>query len=192
MIDVNQDQFKDILKQNGVMLKALCEVTGFTSGYLSSAFNHTKDRYGEPTMFSDAGIDRLNRALPALAQRIVSLTPEFDKEHAEENRLGNVYDPKCIEQFKTLGKTVSLVYICDKVLGWSQSKRVNVLTAKQKAYGNISEDDVLKVKLALQAIVGQLTSLHIIYNVKPERPAPVSASGWPVPPRKRMRKRKDK
>lgn len=189
-IEINQDQLRDILKENGIKLTALCEATGFSSGFLSSAFNHTTDRYGEPTAFSDAGIDRLNQALPQLAQRILALAPVFGSEGNLKVRRDKIYDPACVEQFKNLGKVVSLVYICEQVLGWKESKRVNTLTAKQKAYGNITEGDVLKVQLALQGIVGVLNSLHIIYNVKKEKPAPVSESGWPVPPRKRMRNRK--
>ena len=189
-IEVNQDELSDILNKNGIKLTALCEITGFSSGFLSSAFNHTTDRYGEPTMFSDAGIDRLNQALPQLAQRILALAPVFGSEETYTNRWNNTYDPACVDQFKNLGKVVSLVYICEQVLGWSKSKRVNVLTSNQKAHGNITKDDVLKVQLALQGIAGVLTSLHIKYNVKKDKRAPVSESGWPVSPRKRMRKRK--
>lgn len=160
---ITQDELRELL--NGYHFKRvrLAELTGLSEATLNVCFEHKPGNTGKPRTFSIEAIERINDALPRLAEGIRDrlLTFRGDKEHP--NIRGFVYDPSLVEPIKKIGDYFNLTAMLLEVLKWESKKKDAILISKSsKVYGNITEKHVSAINKHLLNIYGNLSVLELV------------------------------
>ena len=163
-IQVSQDTLRNYLKEHNITFSILAERMGVSVGIVSGCFNHKPNRLGKPLKFSAVNLERLNAALPQIADELKGCILTFGSDQTYSNPRGVDYDPALIEHIKRgISKYFKLNTFCERVLGWKVGKKESVLCQPaSKAYGHITKEDVDRLNAELLSVAGVLSSYEVV------------------------------
>lgn len=162
-VQISQDALYQYLTDHGIKMVRLAELTGLSEASINVCFKHSKGSNGLPRVFTQKAVDKINEALPSLAQSIRKSILIFGSEQTFTNQRGVTYDPALVEPMKKIGDLMNLTAMVNRVLGWNKDKKENTLVSpSSKNYGNISKDDADRVNAELLAIAGVLSSYELV------------------------------
>lgn len=160
---MTQDQLYKYLNDHDVKVIRLAELMGKTPGVIISNFRHHNNAHGHPRRFSVENIRHLNDALRVIASELRGCVLTFGTDQKYTNKHGRTYDPGLIEPLKRVGELLSLTSLLNRLFGWSEGKKMNILCAPScKAYGNISESDVMTINAEVLAVAGVLENVEVV------------------------------
>ena len=160
---MSQDQLYKYLTDHDVKVIRLAELMGKTPAVIISNFRHHKNAHGYPRRFSVENIRQLNEALQAIARELRGCVLTFGTDQMYTNKHGRTYDPGLIEPLNRLGELLNLTALVNRLLGWNKGKKTSILTDKiSKAYGNISEADVMTINAEVLAVAGVLEGVEVV------------------------------
>lgn len=161
-VQVSQDYLYEYLTGHDVKLVRIAELMGQTQGNVSAYFLHLSDNDGRPRRFGPAHIEKLNEALPVIASELRGCVMEFGSEHVRTNKWGKTYDPALIEPMKRVGNWLNLTTLTVRLLGWTKSRKQNTLVdSHSKVYGNISQEDVMRINAELLQVSSTLAGMEV-------------------------------
>lgn len=165
-IKVTQDTLYEYILAHNIKLSRLAELMGLKKPeVVMSCFKHHKDRHGRPRKFNADHIAAINQALPVIAGELQARLLTFGSAQAYTNKWGNTYDPALIDQLNDLGKYLNITALVMRLLGWTKGKKSAVFCQpSSKAYGTISEADMIAINNEILSIIGVLTSYEVIIN----------------------------
>lgn len=159
----SQDELYSYLTAHDVKLVRVAELMGKTLAVVSSCFLHHKNVHGYERRFSVENVQKLNEALPVIASELRQCVMTFGTDRMYKNRLGKEYDPGMVEPMKRVGRYMNLAPLTERLLGWNERKKVNVLTSEKcKAYGNIMRSEVAAVNAELLSVAGVLDGMEVV------------------------------
>jgi len=162
---VTQDFLLEYLTQHNVNLKRLNELMGVSNGLLMGCFHHDLNRHGNPMKFSAANIEKMNEALPLLADQMRSGVVTFGSSETYTSRRGETYDPATVPQLRALQRWFKLGPFFQRVVGWTQSRTSSALNSRTaKAYGTITADQVARINAEVLAVAGMLGGIQVEYS----------------------------
>ncbi|MDE6647889.1 MAG: hypothetical protein K2K03_08730 [Prevotella sp.] len=160
---ISQDALYKYLTEHGVKVIRIAELMGKTPQMVISCFRHHNNWRGNPRRFSVENIRQLNDALQVIAGELRGCLITFGTDQAYTNKHGCTYDPGLIEPINRLGELLNITSLLGRLLGWSKSKKQYVFCIpSSKAYGNISESDVMTINAEVLAIAGVLEGLEVV------------------------------
>jgi hypothetical protein len=160
---VSQDFLLNIIDERGVNVTTLAELMGMSATMVNGCFRHNKDAKGNPRNFPEKTLPKLNAALVAMADEMNKIQIPFGSSQTYTNQRGATYDPALVEPLKKIGEWMNLTALVERVLGWNQRKKENVLvTRSSKAYGTVSQADATAINNELLAVVGVLGSYEVV------------------------------
>lgn len=166
-IQVTQDTLYEYLLAHDVKISRLAELIGVVPEVVLSCFKHHCDWHGRPRKFNDGHIKSINEALPHIADELRSRLLQFGSERTYTNKWGSTYDPALVESLKSLGHYLNLAGFLTRVLGWSSSKRIAVMSRPNgKMYGYISQKDATAINTEILSIAGVLANYEVLSNQK--------------------------
>ena len=159
---VTQDILFEFLTGHSINMSRLSELMGVSNGIVMGCFHHDLNRLGKPLSFSVANVERLNAALPVLAEQIRGCMVQFGSEQMYTTRLGRTYDPGTLPAIKSLSKYFSFNSFAQRVLGWKKGKREAVLCKPSSAgYGRVGTDDVKRINAELLLVSSTLAGMEV-------------------------------
>ena len=171
---MNQDQLYQYLLTHNLTVKRLGELIGQSDVQMSNAFKHNIVN-GKPHRFPDFVVDRINEALPRMADEITDRLMRFHPENNISKMPGRCYDPSCLDQLRRVGKYFNVKGLTARILGWSRSKENAIFCSSHSNYGHVTEADVTAINTELLAVAGVLRNIEIIHS-SGETPVPVQPS----------------
>ena len=160
---MTQDAIYKYLTEHDVKVIRIAELMGKTPPVIISCFKHHKNVHGYPRCFSVENIRQLNEVLGVIARELRGCVMTFGTDRMRTNKHGRTYDPGLIEPMKRLGELMNLMGLTKRLLGWSKIKKENVISdATSKAYGNISEADVMAINAEVLAVAGVLEGVEVV------------------------------
>lgn len=162
-VEVLQDTLYQYMLTHGIILSRLAELIGKSPEVVSSCFKHHKDGRGKSRYFSHANIVAINKALPMIADELRARLLTFGSKQTYTNQRGATYDPALVGPIKEIGKYLNITALVKRLLGWSKGKKSAVLVQTSgKAYGCVSEADVVAINYELLALAGVLSSYEVV------------------------------
>ena len=162
-IKVSQDTLYRYLLDHNVKVIRFAELMGTTESYIHLCFKHQGGRGTYVRTFSAPMIAKLNGAMLQVANELRGCVLTFGSDKTYTNSHGRTYDPGLIEPMKHVGDFLMLTGLTQRILGWSESKKENVLVTKtSKAYGNISREDVDRINAELLSVAAVLESYEVV------------------------------
>jgi hypothetical protein len=159
---VTQDFLYEYLTQHNVNLNRLNELMGIGNGTLVDCFRHQPDRHGKAKRFSAANIQKLNDALPLLADQMRRGVVTFGSAQTYTSRRGETYDPATVPQLRALQRWFKLGPFFLRVVGWTQSRTSSSLCSPTaKAFGTITADQVARINAEVLAVSGMLGGIEV-------------------------------
>lgn len=160
---MSQDDLYKYLNEHDLKVSRIAELMGKTPQTLISNFKHHKNAHGYPRRFSVENIRLLNDALAVIAKELRGCVMTFGTDQMYTNKHGRTYDPGMIEPLKRVGELLSLTSLLNRLLRWSEGKKMNIMCApSSKAYGNISENDVMIINREVLAVAGVLEGIEVV------------------------------
>ncbi|MDE5571782.1 MAG: hypothetical protein K2I86_07030 [Prevotella sp.] len=160
---ISQDALYKYLNEHGVKVIRIAELMGKKPQTVISCFRHHNNSYGNPRRFSVENIRQLNDALHLIGRELRGCVITFGTDKAYTNKHGRTYDPGLIEPINRLGELLNMTFLLDKLLGWSKTKKISVFsTPSSKAYGNISEADVMTINAEVLSVAGVLEGVEVV------------------------------
>lgn len=160
---MSQDQLYKYLNDHDVKVIRLAELMGKTPSVIISNFRHHKNAHGNPRRFSVENIRQLNEALHVIARELRGCVLSFGTDQMYTNKHGRTYDPGMIEPMNRLGELMNMTGMTQRLLGWNNLKKLNTFSnPSSKAYGNISEADVMTINAEVLAVAGVLEGLEVV------------------------------
>lgn len=172
---MSQDKLYEFLTAHDVKVIRIAELMGKTPAVIISNFRHHKNAHGNPRRFSVENIAQLNEAIAVIAKELRTCVLTFGTSKKYTNKHGRTYDPGLVEPMKRMGELLNLTSLTNRLLGWSKVKKETILSdASSKAYGNISETDVMAINAEVLAIAGVLEGVEVVPDDNAfERPSAV-------------------
>ena len=165
-VKVSQDVLYQFLMEHGIKLVRLAELTGLSEASINSCFKHQLINNGTPRVFTRQALLKMTEALEQIANALRGSVLKFGSDQVYTNQRGATYDPALVEPLKKIGCYMNLTALVERVLGWNQKKKENVLvTRSSKAYGTISEADATAINNELLAVAGVLSSYEVVGDV---------------------------
>lgn len=162
-MEMTQDELYEYLTAHDVKLVRLAELMGKTLAVVSSCFLHHKNVHGYARRFSVENVQKLNEALPVIARELRGCVMRFGKKPVCVVKQGRTYYPGMVEPMKRVGEYMNLVPLTERLMGWNERKKANVLASdKNKAYGNIMRGDVVAVNKELLEVAGVLDGTEVV------------------------------
>jgi len=163
-LQVTSDTLYTYLTEHGVTITRLSEITGVSAPTINSCFLHHKMADGTPRRFTAKILEKLNAALVQMSADIRGCLLTFGSEQTFTNQRGKTYDPALVDAIKNgVGRYFNVNKLCENVLGWSKSKKHNVLeTVTGRAYGCISKDDADRINAELLSVAAVLSSYEVV------------------------------
>lgn len=160
---MSQDALYRYLNDHDVKTIRIAELMGKTPQTIISCFKHHKNAHGYPRRFSVENIKQLNDALAVIAKELRGCVLTFGTDKKFTNKHGRTYDPGMIEPINRMGELLNMSSLMERLLGWSKNKKLAVFsTPSSKAYGHISEIDVITINAEALAIAGVLENVEIV------------------------------
>lgn len=165
-VKVTSDVLYQYFTDHGLTFSRLAEMMELSNASLTSCFKHQLINNGVPRNFTAQNIVRLNAALEQLAKELRGCLLQFGSDSAYTNQRGKRYDPALVDPIKIkIGRYFNINALSTNVLGWSKTKKHNVLeTMTGKAFGCISQDDANRINTELLSVAGVLSSYEVVNN----------------------------
>ena len=157
----NQDELREFFKAQNLTIKRLGEMIGQSDTAMSNALKHNKVN-GKPLYFNDEKLQRINDALPRLADEIESRLLTFHPEEKKSDLQRHEYSPSCVEQLRNVGEYFNITGLTFRVLGWKKNKKESVFSQASTSYGYITASDVTAINLALMGVAGMLRRIEVV------------------------------
>ena len=162
-VKVSQDTLYQFMLAHDVKMTRLAQLIGKSDDVVTSCFKHHKDVHGNPRRFNREHIKAINEALPQLAQELQARLLTFGSEQTFTNTHGRTYDPALIEAINNLGTYLNVTGMMTRLLGWTKGKKSAVFCQpSSKAYGNISEQDMITINNEVLAVAGVLSNYEVV------------------------------
>lgn len=162
-VKVSSDVLYQYITEHGIKLTRLAEFAGVSNANINRCLKHDLNSNGKPQIFTRKITDKINEALPRIADMLRESTLQFGSSQVFTNQHGRTYDPALVEQMKKIGNILNLTALVERVLGWNKSKKENILVIRSsKVYGNIREEDVNRINAELLAVAGVLGSYEVV------------------------------
>lgn len=162
-VQVTQDTLYEYIQAHGIKMTRLAELIDKSDDVVTSCFKHHKDDRGRPRYFNRKNIAAINAALPEIASELRGRLLTFGSEQSYTNRRGATYDPALVEKIKEVGQYLNVTALVERILGWSKGKKSAVLVQKtSKAYGCVSEADMVAINNEILSIAGVLSSYEVV------------------------------
>lgn len=163
---VSQDFLYQYLTDHNVTISFLAKRMGASVSIVSKSLRHKKDRLGHTMRLTPANIERLNVALPVIAEELRASVLSFGSDQTFTNSWGRTYDPALRQPILDLSRFFKITPFLLRVLGWKKGKRDMVLVSRNSlAFGHISQDDVNKINAELLSLAGVLSGYEVIPDV---------------------------
>lgn len=164
---MSQDAIYKFLTDHDVKISRLADLMGVIPTFVISCFRHNNNSNGNPRYFSKENIEKLNVALQQYSADLRSCVMTFGTDKMYTNKQGRVYDPGMLEPLNQLGEQMNLIGLTSRILGWSKSKKRSVFSSPtSKAYGNISETDIMAINAEILAVAGMLDNVEVVPDDK--------------------------
>ena len=161
-VKMTQDALYKYLTDHDVKISRIAELMGLGPNFVISCFRHNNNSHGNPRYFSMENIQKLNEALSKLAMQLRFSLITFGSDKMYTNRHGRVYDPGMIEPLNELGELMNLIGLTGRLLGWSKFKKTSVFSSPtSKAYGHISESDIMAINTEIISVAGVLENVEV-------------------------------
>lgn len=157
---MNQDELRNYFTSRNLTMKRLGELINQSDTAMSNALNHFKVN-GKPLYFSIEKLQRINEALPIMADEIEARLLKFDEERSAKEG-NNRYDPGCIEQLRRVGDYFNVKGLTYRVLEWSQPKCNAFFSQNNPGRGHIKRHEVTAINTELLAIAGVLRGTEVV------------------------------
>ena len=162
-VKVSQDTLFKFWTDHHLKMVRLAELTGLSKASMNVCFKHYVGRNGQPRVFTQDAINKINEALPQLAEKIRGCVMTFGSDKMYTNTHNNTYDPALVEPLKKVGEYINISAMLKSLLGWEPKKKDAILVTKvSKVYGNISESDMVTINNELLSIAGVLSSYEVV------------------------------
>lgn len=163
-VQITQDTLYEYLLAHDVKLSRLAELMGLKKPeVVMSCFKHHKDWHGRPRKFNAEHVALINNALPVMADELRGKLLTFGSERMFTNKWGNTYDPALVDQLNGLGKWLNITGMMVRLLGWTKGKKSAVFCQpSSKAYGAISEQDMITINNEILSVAGVLASYELV------------------------------
>ena len=162
-VQVTSDTLYQYLLEHNFTISLLSKYMGVSNGIVCNSFQHVPNRLGKPMKFSAANLERLNAALPQIADDLRRATITFGSDQTFTNSWGNTYDPATREAVLAVGNYFKITPFLFRVLGWKKGKRDMILVStKSPVYGQVSQDDVNRINAELLSVAGVLSSYEVV------------------------------
>ena len=173
-IKVSQDFLYNYLIEHNFTISALGEMMGVSDSVVRACFLHTPNRHGKPQKFSESNIERLNKALPMIANELRGCLLTFGSDQTYTNLHGTTYDPALVDQIKNgMNKYFKLRGLLNRLLGWNVTKcRTTLSIIKSPVYGNITREDADHINAELLSVAGVLSSYEVVVDESPSQTTP--------------------
>lgn len=163
---MSQDALYKYLNDHDVKMTPIAKLMGVVPEVVMSCFKHHMNHNGNRRSFSVENIAKLNDALPQLAKDLRSCVMTFGTDKVVTNRRGVTYDPGMLEPMKELGKVMNVMALIERLLGWSKPKKRSVFNSPtNRAYGNITEQDVAIINKEILEVAGVLGNIEVVPDV---------------------------
>lgn len=160
---MSQDALYKYLTDHDVKVIRIAELMGKTPASIISNFRHHANAHGNPRRFSVENCRQLTEALHVIASELRRCVMTFGTEKMYTNKHGRTYDPGLVQPMKRVGELLSLTSLVYRLLDWKEGKKMNILCSPScKVYGNISEDDVMKINAEVLAVAGVLENVEVV------------------------------
>ena len=161
-IQVSQDTLRDFIRDHDLKLVRLAELTGLSEASINVCFRHRKGTNGLPRTFTSQNIQKINEALPQIADALQGCILKFGGETFENNR-GKTYDRALVKPMKKLGEWFKLTALVERVLGWNQDKKeATLVSPSSKRYGCITKEDADRINAELLSVATVLSSYEVV------------------------------
>lgn len=163
-IKVSQDFLYNYLTEHNFTISALSEMMGVSDSVVSACFQRTPNRHGKPQKFSASNIERMNKALPMIANELRGCLLTFGSDQTYTNLHGSTYDPALVDQIKNgMNKYFKIRGLLNRLLGWNVTKcRTTLSIIKSPVYGNVSREDADRINAELLSVAGVLSSYEVV------------------------------
>lgn len=159
-MQVTQDDLLKILDGYHFKRVRLAEKIGLSEASLNVCFNHKPGRADRLRSFTPDAVERINAALPQIADEIRDCVLTFNKD--KESR-GKAYDTSLRLQInKKIGRYLNITLMVEEVLGWTKKRKEALLGSSSKISGNITEADAQAINRHLLSIYGNLSTLELV------------------------------
>lgn len=158
--DVGVRMMLDMLKG-----KWVTELWGKSVSIAISGANHSP-RNGKPHYLTKEDVASLQEVAHKAGQMLMGVS-------LRNGECSKVDSPLCygkdwIEKFKTLRQYVSLPYIFQILMGWSDGKQKMYLSSKtEKYYNNFSEDQIAEINRSIRVMALSLCALELVWQEDP-------------------------
>lgn len=162
-LQVSSDTLYQYLQEHNFTISLLSKRMGVSNGIVCNSFLHVLNRLGKPMKFSAANLERLNAALPQIADELRTAVIRFGSDKTFTNSWGHTYDPATREAVLAVGNYFKLTPFLLRLLGWKKGRRDMILVSrKSPVFGQISQDDVNRINAELLSVAGVLSSYEVI------------------------------
>ena len=166
-IQVSQDTLYQFIIDHNLKLVRLAELTGMSEASINVCFKHYKGTNGLPRKFTNHGIQKINEALPQIAEALQGCILKFGSAQTFTNSRGSTYDPSLIEPMKRIGEWMNITALVMRVLGWSQDKKeATLISPSAKIYGCISREDADRMNAELLSVAAVLSSYEVVLDAE--------------------------
>ena len=157
-VKMTQDALYKYLTDHDVKISRIAELMGLGPNFVISCFRHNNNSHGNPRYFSMENIQKLNEALSKLAMQLRFSLITFGSDKMYTNRHGRLIEP-----LNELGELMNLIGLTGRLLGWSKFKKMSVFSSPtNKAYGHISESDIMAINTEIISVAGVLENIEVV------------------------------
>jgi len=161
-IQVSQDILRDFIRDHDLKLVRLAELTGLSEASINVCFRHRKGTNGLPRTFTSQNIQKINEALPQIADALQGCILKFGGDTFDNNR-GKTYDRALVKPMKKLGEWFKLTALVKRILGWNQDKKeATLVSPSSKRYGCITKEDADRLNAELLSVAAVLSSYEVV------------------------------
>jgi len=164
-VKVTSDTLYKFLMDHDVKLVCLAKYAQLSEASVNVCFKHYPGTNGQPRVFTQSALDKINIALVKIANELRNSILVFNNEMAVTNSRGSSYDATLIGPIKHIGEFINITALTQRLLGWSKKKKDSILVSPtSKVYGNISEADAAVINTEIITISGVFESYEVVLN----------------------------
>lgn len=163
-VSIPVTSLKDYLKETGITISTLSELSGINLNHLNKCLNGEVDRRnGKKRTMSAENLERLQESLHQLSLRLKYIFILYNTDFEEVKQNGHRYCKDCVRQLREqLSPYFRLLPFMQYALGWNRSKVLNTITNKDSiTYGNIRQEDVANINNVLNEVATWLDTITL-------------------------------
>lgn len=164
MRQVTPDQLYRFLQDHNVYAYVLSRYMGVSENIVRGCFKHDLNRHGKPLHFTPNNIQKINDALPRLAQDIRACELHFGHGKVITDRCRHEYDLSIADQVKSgMMRFFSIKDFTKRVLGWNWMKcRSRMSSTGHQSYSHVARADCDRLNDELVAVASVLEDYEVV------------------------------